>query len=343
MEPPAAPGLVGWGGADVAGWIALPSVREPRWLLPRGPRLVATGGLNVYHPVTLKARVGWEVARALSRLGAFSVLPARGTPPPGLWDALHAYVPAGGSVSISRATHPGRSVALIVARDGTSVVVAKLATDQHGRDALAREAREVARLGGLLSAPLSAPTVLGHADGVLVVEAVEWQARWRSWRLPEEVAFALGAFFRAGPGAAGGRNVGLSHGDVAPWNFLKTRTGWLLIDWENADEARPAFHDLMHYLVESFALLRRPSLRTLVAGLLGEGNWVGAAVAAYAGGARIPVAEARPFFLTYLRDSIAEVDPQGPAARREVDARKQVLDALSGSVASGRSGRVRQG
>ena len=315
---------------DAAEWLALPSVRNPRWLLPRRSRALARAGLTVYHPVTLKARLGWEAARVLSSLGAFRLIPGRIAPAPEVWDSVGPYVPAGGSLAIARATHIGRSVALMVAPDGSPAALAKLATDQEGRDALAREARNLGRLGTLLSPPLSAPEILGSGDGLLVVRAVPWKARWRSWRMPEDVAFALGAFFRAGSRVEeGGCRLGFSHGDVAPWNFLDTGGGWLLIDWENANESRTPFYDLMHFFVESYSNLRRPSRKTLVSGLLGARNWIGAAIAAYARGAGIAPSETRPHFVAYLQDSLKHVDPRAPAARREVEARHQILQELS--------------
>ena len=315
---------------QAAEWLALPSVRDPRWLIPRRSRALARAGLSVYQPVTLKARVGWEAARVLSSLGAFGLIPGRAAPAREVWDAVGPYMPAGGSLAIARATHIGRSVALIVAPDGSPAALAKLATDQEGRDALAREVKNLGRLGTLLSPPLSAPDILGSGDGLLVVRPVPWRARWRSWRMPEDVAFALGAFFRAGSRVeVGGCMLGPSHGDVAPWNFLDTGGGWLLIDWESADETRTPFYDLMHFFVESYSLLRRPSRKTLVSGLLGGRNWIGAAIAAYARGAGIPASETRPHFLAYLQDSLERVDPRGPAARREVEARHQILHDLS--------------
>jgi hypothetical protein len=231
----------------------------------------------------------------LSSLGAFGLIPGRAAPGREVWDAVGPYMPAGGSVAIARATHIGRSVALILAPDGSPAALAKLATDQEGRDALAREVKNLGRLGTLLSPPLSAPDILGSGDGLLVVRPVPWRARWRSWRMPEDVAFALGAFFRAGSRVeVGGCTLGPSHGDVAPWNFLDTGGGWLLIDWENADETRTPFYDLMHFFVESYSLLRRPSRKTLVSGLLGRRNWIGAAIAAYARGAGLGDAAALP-------------------------------------------------
>jgi hypothetical protein len=148
--------------------------------------------------------------------------------------------------------------------------------------------------------------------------------------MPQEVAFALGAFFRAGSGSAvNPTSCGLSHGDVAPWNLLRTSTGWVLIDWEDAREAQTPFYDLMHFLVQSCALLGRPSKRQLIAGLLSRKNWIGAAVAAYAAGARIPVEDGRPHLLTYLKSSIDQVDACTSDGRKGLRTRRQLLDALA--------------
>jgi hypothetical protein len=160
----------------------------------------------------------------------------------------------------------------------------------------------------------------------LVVEAVKWQARWRPWRMPEAVAFALGAFFRAGAVADCDR-FGLSHGDVAPWNLLKSTDGWVLIDWEDAQERQTPFYDLIHFLVQAHAHLGRPSRSALLRGFLGK-SWIGAAVAAYARGAQIPADEARPHLLTYLQESIERIDARAPDGRAGILARRQLLQEL---------------
>jgi thymidylate kinase len=293
----------------MAGWLAVPPAHDPRWLLPRGSRSVARGGLDVYQPVTVKARIGWELARTLSAVGIFRLLPRGAAPPQAVTQLVDAHVPVGGSFAVARANHAGRFVVLIVAADGAPVAVAKVATDQEGRDALAREASNLEELGALLPAPLSAPRILGRADGALVMEAVHWQPRWRSWRMPEDVAFALGAFFRAGSAAlANGTRAGPSHGDVAPWNLLKTSDGWVLVDWEDARAARAPFYDLMHYLAQSRTLLGRPSTRELVEGVAGTKGWIGAAVVAYARGAQLSVDDAWPNLLAYLNDNVGDAD-----------------------------------
>jgi thymidylate kinase len=291
-----------------AGWVAIPRAPSERWLLPRGPRPVARTGLRVYQPVTVNGRIGWELARALSSLGVLRLLRRSPAPPRAVTELVDPHVPVGGSFAVARANLPGRFVVLIVGADGAPVAVAKVALDAAGRATLAREATNLERLGALLPPPLSAPRLLGRADGALVMEAVPWQARWRPWRMPEDVAFALGVFFRAGPGGVVNGCAGSSHGDVAPWNLLKTTNGWVLVDWEDARAARPPFYDLMHYLAQSRTLLGRPSTRELVDGVAGKRGWVGAAVAAYARGAQLSPDEAWPYLLAYLEDHIGDAD-----------------------------------
>jgi Phosphotransferase enzyme family len=289
-------------------WFALPPGEAPRWLLPLDPG-AARSALAVYHPVTVRARIGWEVVRALSSLGVLRVMAGRGAPPRAVTELVDPYLPVGGSLVVAKTNHAGRFVALILAAGGSPVGLAKIATDNDGRRVLAREAGNLDRLGGLLPSPLSPPRVLGLADGVLVLEAVPWRARWRPWRLPEDVAFALGAFSRtAPPGSVSGTRRGLSHGDFAPWNLLRTPDRWVLVDWEDAREDRPAFYDLMHFLAQSRTLLGRPSTRELADGVTAQVGWVGRAVAAYARGADVSADEAWPQLLAYLRANIDDPD-----------------------------------
>jgi hypothetical protein len=315
------------GSRHLTGWAALPSTRDPRWLLPCGSASLARAGLGVYHPVTVRGRIGWGAARTLATLGGLRMLPGGPGPSSELRRTVAPYVPAGGALATARTNHPGRSIALVLAADGTCVAVAKIATCEEARGALRREAANLERLSGLLPPPLSTPKILHRTEDALVLEPVPWRARWRPWRMPEEVAFALGAFFRRGSEAGGG--VGFVHGDVAPWNLLRTRDGWALIDWEEAQERHAPFHDLLHFLVQAHALLGRPSQHVLLRGLLWRRGWVGAAVAAYASGARIPVDSAAPSLLVYLHESLQRIDHCAPDGRRGVTARLRLLHKLT--------------
>ena len=187
---------------------------------------------------------------------------------------------------------------------------------------LAREAANLARLRRHLPAPLEAPTILARGDGVLLFAVERWRPRRRPLRMPTEVARALGELF-----SQGDSSLGPAHGDAVPWNLLRTRTGWLLVDWENATEAAPPFHDVFHYFIHSFARLGRPRGEEILDGLAGKG-WIGAAIRAYAEGAGVPPDSASPLLARYLESSI---DPERhvPDAQVEIrgnlDARRRLL------------------
>lgn len=305
--------------------VNLPRSGDPRWVLPRSSSAVATGALRVYHPVTPKGAIGWEVGRVLARLGLFRLLP-RGRPAPNEVSAAVAdWTPAGGSIAVARANHPGRHVALILGSDGSARAVAKLASDEAGVAALEREAATIRGLAAHLTPPLVGPRLIEARRGLLVLEAVRWHPRVRPWHLPEEVARALGVFFRTGAGSSGVN--GASHGDFAPWNLFKTDDGWVVLDWESAEPSGPAWHDLWHYIVQGHSLLMRPSARTIHKGLDGRG-WVGVALRAYADGAGLALRDASGSLTEYLRVSLATLDPATPDGRRGLDARRKLL--LSG-------------
>lgn len=278
-----------------AGWSGLPNRGRPRWIIPRGPKHVARESLAVYHPVTLKGRLGWEVARRLSGFGLMRLLPRGVAPPTEVRDVLAQYVPPGGTMSVSRSTHPGRFVASVLDRTGRSVLIAKIATDIEGRRKLSRETDLMRSFEGLLPSPLCMPAVIGASEGCLLMQSLQWKARWGAWRLPVEVATSMGRLFRAG--RSGDR--GPTHGDFAPWNLLATEDGWALIDWEEASPDGEPFFDIFNYQFRAHALLGRPRFDDLVRGLQGEGQ-MGAALSAYAAAAGVPWGGLEERFLEYL-------------------------------------------
>jgi hypothetical protein len=223
-------------------------------------------------------------------------------------------------------------VALILDEAGVCRLVAKVGTEAHDETKAAREATALERVAELVPAPLYVPRLLAHEPAVLLFEFVPWTPRRHPWQLPEEVAFALGQFFRAG--ADGVDRRGAVHGDCAPWNLLRTTTGWVLVDWEEASTAGLPFQDVCHYLVQAHILLHRPSARALLDGfLLGTGS-VGRAVRAYAEGACLPPEEAGPFLRSYLVESSRAVLPAHTSGDRLALAGRQRLLALFGSVNS---------
>jgi hypothetical protein len=57
--------------------------------------------------------------------------------------------------------------------------------------------------------------------------------------MPEEMAGALGSYFRAGATEWDGRILGLCHGGFVPWNLLRKGRGGVLLDWEEIEEGAP--------------------------------------------------------------------------------------------------------
>jgi hypothetical protein len=232
-----------------------------------------------------------------------------------------------GTFSAAKCNRYGRFVLLLWTRSGRPGAVVKVALDDDGKLALAREAANLERLGHLLTVPLSAPKLLSSDDGVLVLAPVAWRPRRRPARLPEEVAFALGEFFRA-RASASRQGFGLAHGDASPWNLLRTPAGWVLIDWEHASDSAPPFHDLFHFLVHAHSLMGRPARHEILAGLEARG-WVGGAIAAYARGAALAPESAPCYLASYLEASLDSgselVDTATDNGRAAFDARRRLL------------------
>src|SRR5439155_10799990 len=160
--------------------------------------------------------------------------------------------------ALAKANHPGRFIALVIQEDGRPFTFAKVATDDAGREALRHEVEALGSHAQRLPAPISAPRILEHADGVLLLEPVFLRRRLRPWLLAPEVAAALGAFWKATRTDSGPRPGGVAHGDFTPWNLLRTANGWTLIDWEYSWEGAPPFFDVFHFFVQAHWLLGRP-------------------------------------------------------------------------------------
>jgi hypothetical protein len=312
------------------GWSDLPGRASRRWTIPRGTRRQAYGALAIHHPMTLRGRVVWEAARLLARSGSLRLLPRGAAPPRAVQQALAGHIPPNGSLAAARVAHPGRDryIALVLDEQGSCTGVAKVGTGAEAQREIQREARSIEVFSRLLSRPLSAPRVLASEPGLLLLEPVPWRARLRPWYLDEEVARALGSFFRAQGGTSEPQGLGLAHGDFAPWNLLQTEQGWTLIDWEDAQTDQPPFFDLCHYLVQAHVLLGRPSGGALVAGFTEGRGWVGRVVQAYADGAQVPAADASQSLRWYLRTVYSRLRPLAPGERAGLHIRRRLLEQL---------------
>jgi hypothetical protein len=232
------------------------------------------------------------------------LLPRAQAPPVALREALAPLLPPRAVVALSRGGRPGRWAALVVDERGSPRLVAKVATDEDGTEALEREADAISHITSLLQPPLATPRLLARGEGVLVFEYVDWRPRLRPWRLPPDVARALGAMQAS---------TGMAHGDCTPWNLLATGEGWTLVDWEDSGPAGP-FSDPLLYLLRSQGHLGRPSRRALVAGLRGSG-WIGAALLAYAEAAGAELGDSGASL-----EALAQDDDDDPRTRQAMAA-----------------------
>lgn len=310
------------------GWATLP-LRSTRWWLPRSPGGAARAGVSVYQPVTSRARVAWSLARMFGGRGGFALLPKGLAPPPSVRRILAPHIPPRGTVAVARATHPHRSIALILEESGSCRAVAKIARDQRGTDALSMEGSALRGVAQSLTGRLTAPRLLHAEPGLLLLEPIEWILRRRPWELEEPVAGGLGELFRSGRRAIDGGWVGPAHGDCAPWNLLRTSHGWVLVDWESAGEA-PAFHDVCHFVVQSHALLGRPSATEVIDGFQRGRGWVGRAISVYAEAADLTSESAREALAGYLGRAIRDQTWTTEAEHRGARRRRWLRERLDG-------------
>jgi thymidylate kinase len=297
---------------DEPQWINLPRRNNPRWTVRRDPPSRTAAGLSIYQPSRLRGLAGWNLSRLLAALGLFRMFP-RGQPPPAaLDDILASHVPDGRIVAVARSSHPDRLVALVEG-PGSDRHIAKVAFSKSARRALVREAENIRTLGRLLPQSVKAPAIQAEGPGLLLLEAVRARPRVRPWRVPPEVAFALGRLFRA-QGTARKDLRGPAHADFAPWNLIRTSEGWTLVDWEHARADALPLYDVWHWLFQSHDLLGWPTRQTLLDGFRGRG-WVGQAIDAYRQGAGLDLVDASSLFLEYLDE---RTGPDEAATRRDL-------------------------
>jgi hypothetical protein len=233
-------------------------------------------------------------------------------------------VPAARHLAVARAHDRSRYVCLAIDDAGSAVALAKVDVEEDAGGSLQHEADALGKLGGGVTAPLLAPTLIDSEPSLLLFEPILWRARLRPWHLPADVAAALGRFYAP---AGDGPDRGATHGDFAPWNLLRTGKGWVLIDWEEASEDGPAFFDLWHYLVQSHVLLGRPNTAELARGMAGAG-WVSEAVNAYTQAAGLERDDAVRSLVHYLSVSRDNLDPNVRHADKALRARLALLDRV---------------
>jgi hypothetical protein len=306
------------------GWLALPPFGDARFLLPRGPAAAASRGLHIYQPMTVKGRFAWETARLVARAGGFRLSLRGQAPPSNVREILSRHIPRGGTVALQRSNHKDRWVALVVDARGQAHKLVKLSTSNAGSAALERESESIERFAGRLVPPLVAPRLLDATSNELVFEPIDWSPRRRPWHLPSEVSYAAGCL------AATERDDKdtIAHGDFAPWNLLRTREGWVLIDWESAGGGYPLMFDLFHYVVQAHILLGRPTRGEIERALDHRRGNLAHAMSRFLSGAGSDWDSLHAGFRDYLYVSRDMFNPETPQDQVAIEARDRLLSTL---------------
>jgi hypothetical protein len=288
--------LPGAGSSDQA-WHRVPLTAGRLELRTTGAAMPA---LAVYRPFSLRARMGAAVGPRLLRTSGRRV-PEPFSDLPDLWRTL-GIAPDG--VVAMRSSMPDRQL-LAVCRDGKMTAILKIggsgdASLRHEATMLATPLRD-----GL---SIRRPKVMWASEWkdhfVLVTEAVERSSKVKF--TAQELVPLVCALGSAGDGGAP-----LTHGDLAPWNLVRTVNGPVLLDWESSRWSDEPLHDLAHFIVQVGALLGRYSPQHAVSLLCGPNSPGGQLLVAR----RRDIADARPL----LREYLSQARPTEPRAVRFQD------------------------
>jgi hypothetical protein len=279
-----APGLGPATGADRPDWFATLGPDGPRLLVPAAPRAALRAALRRHHDGhTVRERATRIAAAALTPLapGRFLVPVTRLDDRPSPVLAQVAEVLGVDDPRFALTLGPPRGnrkvVAQVLHTDGRVAGFAKIGHDEVTRALVAHELDHLTRLGGS-AGRLRTPPVLGRIEtatrivavvGHLPSSAVGRRRTEDLAALGAEVTDALGTARRARLGdtpwvQAVLRTVtdasaldlldrwserelmaGLAHGDLSPWNVVRSRGAVGLIDWEYALDGTPEGLDVL--------------------------------------------------------------------------------------------------
>lgn len=301
------------------------TIQDGRWVLPRRPRRSATEAIRIFHPIDLRGRALVAIGRALARSGLFRLFP-RSRPPEKLATAISPWLEPGATFAARRLRGGGRWFALIIDRKQGMGPALKIGISTKDRSAIEAEKLSIQRVQPLLRGNLRAPRLLHSPLGIMAMEPIAWEPKKATLWIPDDVALGLGTLFRTTATESPGSLRGRVHGDLTPWNILWDGTEWVLVDWEESRPDGEAFHDILHYFVQAYALLSEPSADVIVTGLAtGEGP-VGRAIAAFSDGAHLDPALASTQFSVYLARSRPESDPSAIRLRTALTRRRDLMD-----------------
>lgn len=206
-----------------------------------------TDALALYRPSRLRAKAVWPISQTLVRRGVARSADAPIGDVATLWRRLDI---AADSVVTMRSSTVGRLLIGVTNHAQTRRLVVKLGGPDDER-----LHNEAAFLEALRNAPppVRVPSVVwrGEWQGQFVL-ATEWEVAVDNARPPLSDVADLCTALVNGSGTIGS----VTHGDMAPWNFVRSKHGLLLVDWEYARRERRPLIDLAHYVIQTGALLR---------------------------------------------------------------------------------------
>ncbi|MDQ0762558.1 phosphotransferase [Streptomyces canus] len=171
---------------------------------------------------------------------------------------LHRFLRDADGAAFMHSSMPGRCI-IALSSGGNPCYVLKIGrADDHP---LRNEAEFLMKVSGMRLG-FRVPELV-YADSVGERYVVVTHA-WRKARLagPLSRSEVLGITEVLGATKTG--NASLIHGDLAPWNVLRTPGQIGVIDWEAARFADQPLGDLIHYLVQAGAILRWVDVPTVV-------------------------------------------------------------------------------
>jgi hypothetical protein len=340
-------------GQDQPGFRSLVFGRHGmRWVVPLDSPRMATAGLSIYRPKSLREVLAWYGAR---RAMSILVLSPCGTDGVGLRRELAAAL----GRSLGRrdlvfavaVPQPDRATVAAITPSGQVLAFGKLAASEAAGIRIEREHTALRMIRPQIpSGVIHVPDVLfrGVLEGVetLLVSPVGGRPEAVPGRLRPRYLRALASLVRqtgARPlhhllpqpapidaawsslvavaserlAVRGDRPVcpALVHGDFAPWNLAVHGSGVAAYDWEDAAEEGAPFWDLWHYAVQSAALLGHWGVEDLVDAAARLRGRLGRAIRSYAGAARVPVELAAPVLAAYLAASDSVVGRHGELSR----------------------------
>ncbi|MFI5677332.1 phosphotransferase family protein [Streptomyces cellulosae] len=223
--------------------------------------LRTTGGRNG----AAAARVIDRPSRLMGRVASFldqlvvrmDIGPRADDPLAAVEPQLRRFLNEADGAACMHSSMPGRSIAALVAGGSPRYVLKIGQADDHP---LRNEAEFLKRTAGM-ALSFRVPD-LTYADVVgehYVVATHAWRrARFAGMLTRNELLGITEVLATAGPGSGS-----LVHGDLAPWNILRTPEGIGVIDWETATFADQPLRDLIHYVVQTGAILRWTDVPTV--------------------------------------------------------------------------------